>query len=275
MIRYWIGRLFITLSKSPFWRALRTMPVLGGTIHNVSHLLLPWNQRVWVTIEQGLGKGLKFKLNPRYEAVFWDGHFEQKMQDILARYLKKGDCVYDVGAHIGFVSLLAARLVGPSGRVFAFEPALENLSRLEENLMANEMIQVEVVPAAAWSKPESLSFDLADEHSTQSMGYVKEGENSAGTLTVAAKRLDDFAVENPPPKFIKMDIEGAEVEALKGAERIFTEVRPILLCEVHHQEADDFLRKWLGQKGYQQSWLGEDGGFPDHVLAVPDKKHIE
>src|SRR5574337_1007915 len=114
--RRWLGSTYLALSQNRAVRSLRQAPLLGAVAHGVSHLFLPWNARIWTDVEGGVGRGLKLRLNPRYDEHYWHGACEEDTQAILVKYLQPGAVVYDVGANIGFFALIAARLVGPEGR---------------------------------------------------------------------------------------------------------------------------------------------------------------
>ena len=114
--------------------------------------------RFAVRVRKGTGAGLRLSLDTRYEAQYAAGFHETALLACLAAHLKPGDVLYDVGAHIGYISLVAARLVGPSGKVFAFEADPENARRIIGHAEMNALPQVELVGAAVWSERKTLSF---------------------------------------------------------------------------------------------------------------------
>jgi Methyltransferase FkbM domain len=73
----------------------------------------------------------------------------------------------------------------------------------------------------------------------------------------------------PPPTLIKIDVEGAEAEVLRGAEKTFARSHPVVICEVHHGRAEEEVCSWLSQQGYSLGWLATDAKFPRHLLALP------
>lgn len=202
---------------------------------------------------------------------------EPAVQAEIVKHLHPGGCFYDVGAHIGYYSLLAARLVGRQGRAVAFEPDPINAAALQENLSRNNLHQVEVIPAAVWNVSGQVKFQrssaLSPEVSSRRgkvAGPAGEGLG-AGLIESEAVTLDAFAQNHPVPTMIKIDVEGAEAEVLQGAQRLISQARPIWLIEVHHQQAMDFLEENFRQNGYRTDWLARHPQFPfpRHLLAQP------
>ena len=142
------------------------------------------------------------------------------MQRFLERNVAPGDVVYDVGAHIGFFSVCAARL---GAVVYAFEPVPENAARLRDNVALNGL-EIHVVEAAAWAESGSVGLVPGDSD------FEARATSGNGTPSVS---LDAFAAGEPAPALIKLDVEGAEAEVLRGARRLLAEARPVLVCELH------------------------------------------
>ena len=272
-IRQSFGSLYRGLSQNTMIRGLREIPLVGTLIHAASHLVLPWNTRVWVEVEDGLGKGLKLHLNPRYDLSYWDGNYETALQSLFAKYVTPGAVVYDVGANIGFFSLLAARFAGAAGKVFAFEPDPDNAERIRQHAHANGITCVSVIPSPVWSSNVRVFFARSASHSTRLVGAVQTSPNGSEGFYQDAITLDQFAKIHVPPTFLKMDIEGGETEALAGASEIFNNIRPVLLLEVHSADAEQFVRNWLNQRGYTYERLDPDPAMlPFHVFAQPARR---
>lgn len=194
-----------------------------------------------VTVAAGGLAGLRLQLDMQKEKDYWLGTYEPGLQAALRDFARPGMTAYDVGAHIGYVSLLLARAVGAQGRVFAFEPLPANLDRLRANLALNpEIRNVIVVPAAAGDRTGTARFLL---HESGEMGKAQGSAGRQaqyrGALEVEAIALDDFvyAQDNPAPGLLKLDIEGGEVLALPGLRRLLAEARPVVLLELHGPES--------------------------------------
>jgi FkbM family methyltransferase len=164
------------------------------------------------------------------------GVFELNERRFVERFVKPGMIVLDVGAHAGFYTLLTSKLVGRSGRVFAFEPSPREREYLFRHLRLNRCRNVTVEPVALSDRRgdgELFVFDRA----TGCNSFHPGDRRGAQVVTVPITTLDDLFAAGvfTTVDVVKMDIEGAELPALRGAERIFRDLRPALLCEVHEK----------------------------------------
>jgi FkbM family methyltransferase len=192
-------------------------------------------------------------MDPRFEQGYINGDHEPWVQGVLKARLRPGDCFYDVGAHTGFFSLIAARLVGEKGSVVAVEADPDNAALLRANAERNQMRQVRVLEAAAWSSSGQLAFEQASAVSNRTEGRVApEAAASERTITVLGVTLEDlsFREHERPPQLIKIDVEGGEWEVLQGTQRLLAEARPALLCEVHDPAMIGKIQEFLGRFGY-------------------------
>ena len=126
---------------------------------------------------------------------------------------------YDLGANVGFFSLLASRLVGPEGHVFSFEPDPIRFLRLRQNLEHNSFRQAVAEERAVWNKSATLPFTCADtsESPDRVLGHVSlELPEPPKTLQVSCISLDDYCETHPAPDFIRCDVQGAECEVFQG-----------------------------------------------------------
>lgn len=259
--RRWMSRILLH-SPAPL-RSLREVPWLGTLIHRLSYRLVPAGQKIWARVEAGPGEGLWIELNPRTGQSYVRGEVETAVQKIVAERLKPGMIFYDLGANIGFFTLLAARLVGETGRVFSFEPDPENAARLRRNIQRNGFTNVTVVDAGIWSVTQKLNFVAADSASPDhGIGkFIAPNGRDIGTL-IPCISLDDFTIDSPLPDAIKCDVEGAEIEALRGAERILRTKHPWIVCEMHSAANERAAREILRRFDYTLE-AGDNG----HVLA--------
>lgn len=267
----------------PLGRSLLGLPGAGRVLRQFMHELLPKGGRVWSRIPAGPARGFWLRVEPYLEDRYVTGCPEPGVQEEILRHLRPGGCFYDVGAHIGFYSLLAARLVGEEGRVVAFEPDPTNVAVLQENLTRNNLSEVEVIPAAVWNHSGHVTFQRSaaesPEVSSRRGGVVGSNREAPGSgrIEVEAVSLDEFARDHRLPTMIKIDVEGAEVQALQGARNLIAQTRPILLVEVHHQPAATFLEDQLRQNDYRIEWLTRHPKFPfpRHLLARPWDRGIK
>jgi FkbM family methyltransferase len=204
-------------------------------------------------------QGAKLLLDMQTEKDYWLGTYEQDLQQAIRDWVEPGNVIYDLGANIGYVSLLFARATGSSGRVLAFEPLPANQQRLQKNLNLNNTLNVSLIPAAVADKSGSTTFMV---HSSGGMGKLKaapgRSEGFAQEISVQTIALDDFAIANPIPQLIKIDIEGGEVLALRGMSTLLRERRPILFLELHGPEATAVAWDRLRTARYHLHWMRGD-----------------
>jgi FkbM family methyltransferase len=161
----------------------------------------------------------------------WVGCYEAANQAVCVRLVRREMTAQDLGAHVGFYTLLFSRLVGPGGVVHAFEPVPRNISYLKRHLRLNGAINVRVQELVVTRQTGTVAFDSS---SGVSMGRVVTCTASE-TSRVPAVSLDDFvyADRHESPDFIKMDVEGGEADVLAGMSRLLADRPPVLLVSVH------------------------------------------
>lgn len=262
--RRWVGNLLLRTPASV--RSIRNVPLLGGLVHRLSYGVLSNTERIWAQVEAGPSKGLWMELNPRTGQSYLRGEAELAAQNALAERLRPGMVFYDLGANIGLFSLLAARMVGPGGRVFSFEPDAEVAARLARNIERNQFHNVAVVPQGVWSTSGKRPFAVAGSSSPdQGTGTFMTGAKAGSAIPLDCVALDDFARNAPPPGAIKCDVEGAEVEVLRGAEQTIRLHRPWIICEMHSEANDRACRELLRRLEYAVETVDNS-----HILAVPE-----
>ncbi|HVE71581.1 MAG TPA: FkbM family methyltransferase [Thermoanaerobaculia bacterium] len=169
----------------------------------------------------------------------WLGTYERLTQDAFAQHVRAGGVVYDVGANAGYFTLLASKLAGPRGAVYAFEPLPRNLEILRAHVRLNRATNVQVLPVAVSDRAGKARFATGN---NPAMG----GLAAAGDFEVPTVTLDEVRATTPAPQFIKMDIEGAELAALSAASSILHNDGPVILLSAHGHEqfrrCSDLLR---------------------------------
>jgi FkbM family methyltransferase len=170
--------------------------------------------------------------------------------DFLPKFVRSGDIVVDVGGNHGLYTYHLSRLVGPSGRVHTFEPMPPNLYILRHTIHAHGLNNVTVHPKACGEKLERAKFYVPMDHGIPELGGARQG-NQGLAFECEIVRLDD--VIDGGVSFLKVDVEGAELFVLRGAERILRESRPVILFEAGdhtrsygyaQQEVFDFLSRF-------------------------------
>jgi FkbM family methyltransferase len=234
------------------------------------------SRTTWVQVQSGFAQGLWMRLRIPEEAGFWRGEHEPGVQRAMCAMVRPGNVVYDVGAHLGSLTLGAARLVGASGHVVAFDGDPENIERLHENSLRNRLGScIQAVHAAVWShrRESVIPFRRGKDQASQG-GVESDGQRpvlgNGEIISVPVTTLDDFvAGGGPVPQLIKIDVEGAEYEVLRGGARLFAKQRPFLIVEVHHQQAADSISAWLEEFRYAAEWRIPKENFPRCLIAWP------
>lgn len=214
-------------------------------------------------VRHGPAQGLRLQVEPR--SLAWlTGKVEREVQATLVARLKPGDIVVDAGASIGFHSLLAAQLVGPSGTVIAFEPSPADAEALRANAALNGLANVSVEREALSGSVGSAFLDRPGEATARLVD-----EPARGALAVATTSLDAFLAAHPGlvPALVKIDVEGHEAAVLEGMRATLAGARPLLIVELHDDRG--FLRT-LDEAGYSTGVLEP---FPS-VDAAPASAHV-
>jgi FkbM family methyltransferase len=278
-------RMYIVLKTSVANGRLRRWPGAKKGLEQFKGLIrrrFLRKTQAWVQIQSGLSQGMWMQIAIPGEGFLWRGEHEPEVQMAISAALRPGAVFYDVGAHVGIMTLGAARLVGPAGRVVAFDGDPENIQRLRANTAKNGLEdRLQVVHTAIWSRTVAGGISFRRGASARSQGGV-EADGTRPVLAtgeivnVPAITLDDFvAAGGPLPQLIKIDVEGGEYEVLRGAAKIFATQRPFIVAEIHHQEAAEQIVSWLNQCRYAAKWKIPDEQFPRRLFAWPAEKDGE
>ena len=171
----------------------------------------------------------------------WLGSYEYEERILFEKAVSRGSIVFDIGAHVGFYTLLASVLVGSEGMVFSFEPVPRNLFYLREHLRINNISNVKVIRKAV---SDSYGMAYFETNVSSSMGHFQQD----GNLQVETIGLDELIVKQviPIPNFIKIDVEGAEFLVLSGAKKLLEVNKIMIFLATHgidvHRKCCDFLK---------------------------------
>jgi len=236
------------------------------------------NRFRWVEITAGGLSGLSLYLDLSQEKDYWLGTYEPDLQRAIQELVQSGQTAYDVGANVGYVTLLLARQVGRQGAVIAFEPFPANVERLKQNLSAHaDLARMEVVAAAVVEAAQTVSFLVgASDDTGRVVASAAEAPSPGNLLAVRGVALDELVFEQgyPPPQVVKIDIEGGEVAALRGMRRLLHQVRPLVLLETHTQACTEAAWQLLTQAGYRLCWMRK--GYPalNRQAALPRRAYL-
>jgi FkbM family methyltransferase len=229
---------------------------------------VPWHDGLQLTLFPG---------NETSESIFVTGLYEPNEFCLLSRILKPGMTFVDMGANIGLYTLYAARRVGANGRVLALEPSRREIAILKSNIELNELTNVTIRQVAVSDQHTEVDLLVA--------GVRNSGHNTLGAFgyntpldhreTVQSRRLDEIVTTEGLPRIhvVKMDIEGAELAALRGAVDTLQRDHPLLLLELsdrllqHQRSCSAEVLSLLAQLGYRMYGFDAATGLPSPLAA--------
>jgi FkbM family methyltransferase len=231
-----------------------------GRIARLPLKLLP--PELIVPIPVGELRGKKWIVGSQRHAC-WIGTYERLFQTIVARHVKVGSVFHDVGANVGFYSLLASALV-KDGTVYAFEPVPKNIYYLKRHLQLNRIGNVKVFEVAI---SDQVGTEQFLEEQTRAMGHLSDQGNYRVRTSTIDALIESGRVA--PPDYIKMDIEGAEFKALLGARKCFQRCRPTLFLATHGQEVHEACCRLLVEYHYDFFPIGIPAENRAELFARP------
>ncbi len=238
-----------------------------------------------------LWKGAQFGVDlcDRIQRQMLFGCYEPHVMQAMCGILRGGDTFVDVGAHIGYHSYFAAGLVGPAGRVFGLEADPSNFARLKKNL--ESFPNAHAYQCAAWSREEKLNFERSASAGESGWGSLARAQNArlGEQIEVEGVSLDAWSKRAALKaiRALKIDVEGAELAVLQGAENVLQEMRPILLIELNVPLLEQagasaaLIEQFLCKRGYELRALADEprlrrleaakAEFSDYV-AIPRQR---
>ena len=235
-----------------------------------------------VTLRHGVGAGLKFNCgdsNPDGAL----GTYELPLQQALSDCLTPGNVFYDIGTNVGFFTILAANLVGPSGQIYSFEPAPSNVASIRHNIKLNDFSNITVIEKAV-SESSGKGKLLLGKYCggyTLSKSRSHSGAGTEGAIAVDLVSIDDLVKQGAiaPPTVVKIDVEGVEIEVLRGMSQTIQQFKPIIIYEIDDRVKESFNQKqeeadaFVRSLGYKITSLTDS--YPEiswhvgHVIATP------
>lgn len=160
-------------------------------------------------------------------AIYFTGDLDRKISELCRRLLRPGDTGLDIGANIGLVALLMARLVGPTGRIHLVEPNPANLEMLRASLERNGFTHAVVHGIALGDRPGELELSVPAGNRGAASLVAGRIRDAVATLRVPVLRLDDLpGLGDAPIRLMKIDVEGFEAQVMAGAEGLLTRRPP-------------------------------------------------
>lgn len=204
-------------------------------------------------ITAGPARGLSMRIRLPEDKQYWTGTWEQDVTTALAAEVTPGMICYDIGSHRGFMAGVMA--ASGAGEVICFEPNPQNAATIRDLIALNPQMNLSLQTLAVGADDTTATFEIMPE---SSMGKLSSSSFQHGTdgqtrIEVQVARLDTLLErqEIAPPGLLKIDIEGAEQDALDGAAQTVERHRPTLLIEVHSFELLTSCRQWLAERNYR------------------------
>ena len=237
-----------------------------------------------VTIGAGMNTGLAMVLDLQSEKDYWLGTYEPELQQAIEKLVEPNQVIFDIGANIGYVTLMFANNVGSGGRVYAFEALPQNVSRLNQNITINDFqSRVTIIQAAVQIQSGETEFLIgpSDAMGKASGSAGRENLEYQEKIVVKGISIDESIKDSgtPMPDIVKIDVEGGEVLVLPGMRELLKQRRPIIFLELHGSDSAQISWYELTKSGYKICLM--EAGFPrvkhfedldwkSYVVAFPE-----
>jgi FkbM family methyltransferase len=225
----------------------------------------------FVPVRMEVESGVSMLLDPEDDVssvILNTGQWEAESWAITKLHLPVGGTFVDAGAHIGYYSLKAARVVGPKGHVIAIEPNPDTLRQLRDNIQASGANVIAVQPVACSDSEGELDLFAAARANTGKTSLSRANAQQSGGVSavyhVRARPLDAIIQETGVSRVdvMKIDVEGAELLVLKGAKQTLARYRPVLIVEV----TDELLQSMGASAAELREFLRSQGYTPRHSM---------
>ena len=195
--------------------------------------------------------------------------YEPNQTKIVKKYVHEGDVVIDVGAHVGYYTLLMAQLVGKNGKVYSFEPDPVNFELLKKSVEINGFENVVLIQKAVSDTTEKIKLFLGDNDSAINRIYDAKLGDAKKSIDVESITIDEYFKENDKLfNFIKIDSEGSEAKIITGMEKFLTNNRKLIMMT----EFFPFLIKKSGDEPKQYLKSLENSGFELYNILDDNKE---
>lgn len=222
-----------------------------------------------VPILQGKLRGKRWIIGVGYHGQ-WLGSYEYEKQRLFSSTVQAGKIVYDIGANVGYYSLLASQLTGSAGKVYSFEPVPKNIEHLKRILSLNKTENVQLIEAAVSRNIGTAKFSRGRNDCEGRLVSTAESEY----FEVDTVSIDALVKERQilPPDIVKIDVEGGEIDVLAGARNTFATYQPIIFLATHSVELHQECCRILEFAGYALNPIGRrDLSEADEIIAYPGK----
>lgn len=271
---------FLTGVRHGRLRSLKLMWVAFRFIYRMSlHVPIEW------TASKYVGPYGPYRFHRRFAFSNFDkfgGNLSGKNRGFQAfvNACEDKTCVFDIGAHVGLVTLPASSMVSKGGLIYSFEPSPGNVKYLKYHLEKNEISNVVVIPKLVGATDsDSVQIFLAPEDSDMNTIAPDQLQATHSARVVSSVSIDTYCSENNlRPELIKIDVEGAELNVLEGASHVLASARPTLYLSVHPKyikavrRSTTELKELLAASGYTVSDF--DGNSVDVAMSEDDSEYL-
>ena len=220
-----------------------------------------------VPVETGPLQGMVLVIDEHVSHAHIRGTYELETQLAIDKVVRPGSVCYDLGASIGYLSLLMAR---KAKLVYAFEPAGHAATEIKKHAAANRLENIIIVSSPVSDSVRTVRFTRTD---TAYGSRIAQGESKWPTVEMKTITLDDFIHANPAPDFIKIDVEDEEARVLNGARSILSQRKAAICCELHSEQSAVEVQKILEQYNYNITDL-EGRPFKIERPVIPGEVQI-
>ncbi len=261
-----IPRWFFRVLPPPVYHRIRRVPFVGAAVRRLIDALVPKRGLLLTRVQSGPLSGMVLELDPRMQIDAVIGRYEAVVQDVIEEVLDRGAIAYDIGAHLGYFTLLMASCVRGGGRIVSFEPDPNIAHGLERNVERNRAqggAEIVLVAAAVDEEPGRAAFTVGRETSRGRLS------SQQGDLEVEVMTLDDVWDRFGRAALIKIDVEGREAGVLSGGEQALKTRDAVFIIEAHSEELQQQCLSILKRHGYRSDVLRERGRAETYVVARP------
>lgn len=255
-----------SLARTIFRWYLNKFPLRDGKAyfyHRWHTALAPAERFATVALDRGFRMKLDLKDEEQLKIYFYGHYHERYEARLIELLLDAGEVFWDIGANIGYFSLVAAAALKNSGQVVAFEPGKKAYERLRENVSLNPFNNILTYQVAVTDTEGEAVLYLTDDFADSSANLYHAGTAQTRQEVCPTVSLDKFQPDQglPSPNFLKIDVEGAELAVLRGAARIIAHGLPLFLMEMEEKNlaaagtSRAEIQKLLAASGYRAAFL--------------------
>lgn len=257
--------LFRVVSPALYHRA-RRVPFVGAVVRRLFDATVPKRGFVLFRVQRGPLAGMVFELDPRTQMDIVVARYEERVRAAIERVLSGGELAFDIGAHLGYFTLMMAMRVGKKGRVISFEPDPSVMEGLRRNVVRN----------GAKTEAELVLVPAAVDGTSGRAHFVEGRETSRGKLVadggdheVEVMVLDDIVRQFGRPRLVKIDVEGREAGVLEGGSETLAAGATVFVVETHSPALEQRCRALFESAGYACDVVEEPGRAESYLVAWP------